>query len=306
MDAVQHVPNRICRHAKGFSLISLVIGLGVGMLAIELGIQCLGIGHRQWVATEKSLSADRNSRTLFLSLKQDLHACGYRGLRYNDAHYAVEESMDIPTITAVHGMTAPNVSQEFNPAWRSRLLPGSDILIISDIPIAHWALERQGPSVLQLKENGRHGVGVDHIKAEQRALIADAQGAAWLRVAAVDEVQKRITAHEKIHRIYGKEAIFTPVERVSYFVARSARDLKHRYALWRRVEGRNAEELLQGIKAFNLQYNVLDSGVCALGKYFSAASITDWSLICRVRVIWVDEMRSQSYSAEIGVGRGTW
>jgi len=213
--------NRIYSHAGGFSLISLVIGLGVGLLVIELSVHWLGISRRQWHVTAQSLLADRNSRTLFLSLKQDLNACGYRGFRQQEAHYPVEASPDTPTVSAIRGRTASTASRAVDPAWRSRLLRQSDILEIADIPVAHWTVQTQGSDFVQLKEKVSNKGGRLKINRGQRALMADAQGAAWLTVKAVYETQKRIVLHPKIHRIYGKNAAFTPVQQVTYLVARS-------------------------------------------------------------------------------------
>ena len=278
------------------------MGLGIGLLAIEMGVQWLSTCLRQWHMAGKSLLADRNSRTLFLSLKQDLNACGYKGFRH-DAHYSIEGPKGVPGAVAVRGITLSALAAELDATWHARLLPGSDVLKISDIPVAYWAVEVHDPKVLQLKSSGSNELGLGHIKKEQRALLADAQGAAWLRVAAVDKIQKRVKLAEKINRVYGKEATFTPVEQVTYFVARSTRDSKQRYALWRQVQGENPEELLQGLEAFNVQYNVLESGICCLEKYRSAAQIADWSSICHMRVTWKDAEKSKPFSAEIGVGR---
>jgi hypothetical protein len=222
----------------------LVIGLGVGLLVVELGVQWLGISQKQWNTTKKSLVADRNSRTLFLSLKQDLNACGYRGLRQGDAHYPVETASTGSVVTTVKSKPVSTAYQAFDSKWRSRLLPDSDILEIADIPAAHCAIERQASDFLQIKKNGNEACRVN---AGVRGLIADAQGAVWLHVADVDKIRQRIIIKNKTHRTYGKGAIFTPVEQVIYFVARSSRPPKKRYALWRRVKDRQSEELLEGI-----------------------------------------------------------
>jgi hypothetical protein len=88
----------------------------------------------------------------------------------------------------------------------------------------------------------------------------------------------------KMHRTYGKGAIFTPVAQVIYFVARSSRDPKKRYALWRRVKGQTSEELLQGITAFKALVTDCEWGTCA-------------------RVTWTDDIGSKPLSVEIAVGR---
>ena len=291
MGAARCSSRRIYRHARGFSLISLVIGLGVGLFAIELGVQWLGISRQQWYKTEKSLSADRNDRTLFLSLKQDLKACGYRGVRQRDAHYSVEAPAEESIMLAVQGNTVSSVAQTFSSSWRARLLPDSDVLEIADIPVAHCAVEGQESDVLQLKDDGNDVCAIDRIKVGMRALLADAQGAVWLRVAEVNKKQKRVKLRTTIHRIYGKEAIFSPVVQLRYFAARSKCDPKKRYALWRRVKEENptvkeedSEELLLGITAFS-------------------ASIIEAIEGNRVRVTWSDDTRSQSSSVEISVSR---
>jgi hypothetical protein len=287
-------PHTIYRHASGFSLISLVIGLGIGCLAIELAIQCLSMSQKQWLLTQKSLSFNRNRRSIFLSLRRDLHLAGYRGLRDTDLHYPVAESNEL----------IPSELKKDKEDWRSKILPGSDILTINDVPLGHWSVERQGSDFVSLKKYSHSGLGVSHIKAGQRVLIADARGAEWLKIKTVEKIPQRVVFSEKIGRVYGENTVVTPVEQLYYFVARSDRDSNKRYTLWRK-SGQGAEELLQGITAFNVQYRLLKSGVCENDKYWPAEHLTDLSLICGVCVTWVDENHAKPYSIDISLGHGT-
>ncbi len=285
--------HQIYRHAGGFSLISMVIGLGIGLLAIELALHCLSMSHKQWVLTQKSLSFNRNHRSIFLSLRRDLNLAGYRGLRDTDRHYPVAESRVLSASTL----------KKRKENGHSSLLPGSDILVIQNVPVGHWRVEKQGPDFLWLEKYSHNGLGLGHIKTERPALIADAQGAAWLSIKTVKKRQQSVELNEKIARHYGKNAVFTPVEQLCYFVASSARHANNRYTLWRQ-SGQNTEALVEGITAFNVQYKLLESGICNQDQYWSTDSVPERSLICGVRVSWADENHTQTHSIDISVDQG--
>lgn len=313
MDYARRPSYKISGYTRGFSLISLTMGLGLGLLAVELAVYWLGISRKQWAATSQSLSASRDTRTLFLSLQQDINACGYWGLRENDAHYPVEVPAHEPQLWSIRGMAVsglPLASESneknwsfYKPVWRDRLLSTSDILLLANIPMAHWAVDVD-PSGLLLRIKGNHKdvLGLDRInKTRQHAVIADAKGAAW-REIAVDEQKKCIKLHIKLHRTYGKELMLTPIEEVAYFVARSSRDPKQRYALWRQIRGKNPEELLQGLTQFCLHYALSASGICDVDHYVPSDKITDWSRVCRVRVTWRNETLQSPFTVDVVAG----
>ena len=109
MEAARGASHRFYRDTQGFSVISLVLGLGLGLLVLELCIYCLNLSCRQWKTTRETLFNSRNTRTVFLSLRQDLQAAQY-----------------------TQGATAENPPQTLNASFRSRLLPGSDIITLGD------------------------------------------------------------------------------------------------------------------------------------------------------------------------------
>ena len=237
------------------------------------------ISRRQWHQTGQGLLADRNNRSIFLSLKQDMDAFVYLG-----------------------GITSPAVNGKTVALDNTveALLPGSDRLNIRDIPMAFCPVQaNMGHAFVSAKGACQKKLSFHPVKPGNRALLMDDTGGEWVRIAEIRDTGFQLSS--PIERVYGDNAHLIPVEKVTYFVSLAPYGTTKAYTLFRRIEGYDAMGLVGGILGFNVQYALQQNGRCHPGHYFYANQVKDWSDVCRMRVTWRLQHSPRPLQVEFGV-----
>ncbi len=266
----------------------------------------------QWYQVFKiSNFAEKNKKTIFdirntvfQFVRQDIQSSGYRGCRTQDQHFPLRrnfENVGIPyqflkTDRAVFGFKAiTGVCQQHIPQKFCSLIPkSSDVLVVYQVPQKIYLLKQSminPEDPVLLEEGGR-------IQKNAMVLISDIERGDYF---IANDVHNEKIFHQLgqnssalLSKCYQKGTEVTALQTVAYYLAIPDRPQAQSgsYSLFRSDITQKAEEIVEGVVGFSVEYGffepsdmLLDGGSAAL-QYYPAEQIKpeQWVRVCMVRL----------------------
>lgn len=296
---IYHSRNRLL----GGSLISLLISLSLGLFILEAVISWHQVLKRSFIAAKLKREDLEIGRTVFQFMSNDIKFSGYRGLRTLDENFPIKANFVSHKIpfrfyqyhVPVFGFRSTgNNCLEYLPLKScKRIQENTDVIIIYNIPNQIDSLQYAMQTPLDVLET--HSTQ----KRQKNAMfiISDAESAD-LFVATEIEPGRIFHAgstegnlSSAFSKAYGVGAEVIALETVMYYLGVSERSTagKPRIALFRDNLFQKAEELTEGIRELNIEYQIHEPTMGMQYRRAEEMSDTLWHWVESVRITVLTE-----------------
>ncbi|HEV2524352.1 MAG TPA: PilW family protein [Gammaproteobacteria bacterium] len=243
-------------------------------------------------------------RTLFQFIRHDLQSSGYRGCRTQDHNFPIRRNFEkngipykfLKTDRAVFGFEATTgVCQQHIPRkFCDSLRKNSDVLVIYNIPqkvnfLKHSMVNPDDAIFIQA--GGR-------IQKNAMVLISDVQQGDFFIANDVEneKIFHQLGANSTLllSKCYQQDAEVTELQTIAYYLGSHHRSsaLRGTYSLFRSDIRQKAEEIVEGIVDFSVEYGFFESSDASFDgapekfQYYAAAEVKpeQWALVRMVRL----------------------
>ena len=283
--------HRIYRRSLGFSLIQALISFTLSLLIVA--------GVFSWHQVVKTILIKFKDKRAHLTvgstalqlIMNDLKYSGYRGCRSLDENYPVRLHMVSHVIpyqfyalqSAVMGFVANSACKKQLPeATCDRLKPGTHVLVIYNIPRTVTSLKRS-------LENPSDDIFVAAAESMQKhhslILVNDCYTADIFVAEDVDKGEGKIfrkispqsNASRELSKAYQAGSEVVELSLVAYYVG-------HENTLFRDDLSHEAQKVLQGVRALEMEYALPIGGEGIHYRHSQALTASDWPLVVGVRL----------------------
>jgi len=299
------------RRSRGFGVVELMVAMAISLLLLS-GVISIFVSSKSSYETNERLSRiQENGRFALNSIMTDLRASGFVGCARQPTYLST--SLNNATTLQWNFLAGPVTgfqatgASTWSPAMDASIpspLSGSDVVVVRAPVRERVALPLTtdigaATNTLQVAAGSTNGVATgDIVLAYSCEAISVFQVSGYASGTGVISHVANATgqvpgnANNTVNYSYRRDVTYVvPVETVAYFVAPSSRvgDASDpapagTTSLWRRRGLNAAEELVEGIEQFQVQYGVDTNGDVIVDEYRTADNVTDWNDVISVSV----------------------
>ena len=288
----------------GYGLVNLLVSMTLGLMMLVAAMQWYYVSKNSYFLEKNKKEILDRGRTLFQFVRHDLKVSGYRGCRTQDKNFPIRRNFEkhgtpykflktdraVFGFKAVAGLCGQHVPQKFCDSMPKN----SDVLVVYNIPqtinvLQHSMLNPDDP--IFIEAGGR-------IQKNAMVLISDLQqGDFFIANDVKDEKifhQLGLNSSFLLSKSYQKDAEITELQTIAYYLGLPDRSsaLLGTYSLFRSDIRQKAEEILEGIVDFSVEYGFFESnnasveGTAQKFRYETAAQLKSeqWALVRIVRL----------------------
>jgi len=310
--------SRSLRRSDGFALVELLIGIALGVLAVSAALLFFAANKRHFLVQLEATRLQENQRFVVQFLTRDIRGAGYRGCAGDKGPFFntlnAPNTLEHDFRTGIEGFdnvpeTLPGPLAGTFAGARRVPIAGTDVLVVRG-PAGDASGVRAESTATQIfavirsrKTNACTG-GVNRINGicpGDYLLISDCQKARIFQVGSI-EGSGAIThsgsnsgpgsangtwsgAAVSPHARFGTDS---EIIRYATFIYYLASNPGGEPALYRKVTGRRAEELVEGVEDMQILYgeNIDADADGTPDRFVAAAGVIDWDNVTAIRV-WV-------------------
>lgn len=287
------------KRAQGYTIVEMMIAITLGMM-VTAGVAAVLVSSSTLFRNSDTRAEIQQGARFALSLlEEDVRLAGYTGC-YNrhifasltnrvKAPDAFNHRYTVPLtgFEAVGAGWAPTIEASVGQMGNHRPVAGTDVLVVRAPIGASLPLSADMPTTVNAIALTR----ADKLDNGTLAVISDCNIADVFRVTGKPDgnsvlhtdVLNTSTALSKPYQAL-RNAQVTPLGTMSYFVAPSAAGVAGERSLWRQVNGDTAEEAVEGVHDFQVEYGVGSSIDLAAQRFVRANALTPASIVVAVRL----------------------
>ncbi|HXH55584.1 MAG TPA: PilW family protein [Gammaproteobacteria bacterium] len=288
----------------GYSLVNVLVSMTLGLVILAAAMQWYHVSKISHLSEKNKKEILDIGRTLFQFIRHDLQSSGYRGCRTQDQNFPIRRNFEkngipykfLKTDRAVFGFTAAaGVCQQHIPQkFCDNLLKNSDVLVIYNIPqkvnLLKHSMVNPGDAIF-IQSGGR-------IQKNAMVLISDVQQGDFFIANDVEneKIFHQLGANSTfvLSKCYKQNTEVIELQTIAYYLGIPDRASAPRgtYSLFRSDIRQKAEEIVEGIVDFSVEYGFFESNDASLDgarekfQYYAAAHVKpeQWALVRMVRL----------------------
>jgi type IV pilus assembly protein PilW len=288
----------------GYSLVNVLVSMTLGLVILVAAMQWYHVSKISELSEKNKKEILDIGRTLFQFIRQDLQSSGYRGCRTQDQNFPIRRNFEkngvpykfLKTDRAVFGFEgAAGICQQHLPQkFCDSMRKNSDVLVIYHIAQKINLLKRSmvnPDDAIFIQAGGR-------IQKNAMVLISDVQQGDFFIANDVEneKIFHQLGANSTalLSKCYKQDAEVTELQTIAYYLGIPDRSsaLRGTYSLFRSDIRQKAEEIVEGIVDFSVEYGFFESSDGSLDdarekfQYYAAAHIKpeQWALVRMVRL----------------------
>lgn len=279
----------------GYSLISLLISMSIGMVVVAGAGTWYQIVHKQYLIQKSTQAVLTRVRTVFQFLSEDLQTSGYRGVRSRDPNFRITKHMAVQYKHPMEYRLLFPLDRRLVFGFAKQAHPfcseNRDVLVIYDIPRNRTLLGSDmlnaKDRILSLQKSG--------IQEGALVLIADyMQGDLFVTNQVIDQsiFHQNISANttdtlSKLYKIQDKTEVMELQRVIYYLKPLTIQTAKTAYGLYRKDvlnPHTAAQELVRGITTFSLLYGLGNAQYKNASQMEDSLSNSDWLRVLSVKI----------------------
>ncbi|MDX1803890.1 MAG: PilW family protein [Alcanivorax sp.] len=289
--------NAVKRHKKqrGLGLVEIMVAMLVSALLVAGVVRIFVSNKETYVIQDQMSRLQEDGRFGFQFLMKDIRMAGYFGCGRN---HKVQNNLNGNTSFAYNFGGAPVVGYHAqNGAWTPTLDPyisnlnpdtGSDILVIRRADSASVNLrppyaDKNNPATTLVEKNHDFDAG-------QIVAVSDCTNVTIVQVTGVSSGNSSVThntgaqtpgnSDKSLGHNYGEGATISQMVLSVYYI-KTGTDGP---ALFRKIEGKDPEELISGVQEMRFSYGLDTNGDGLLDTYSDTLDVTQQSQVISIRV----------------------
>lgn len=285
-------PNRMPRHARGFSLVELMVAMTLSLVLLAGALSILYSSKVTYAENDRIARLQEAGRTVVELILRDARAAGFQGCSRPGTLVtpAITNVLNNPT-GLLWNLERPMLGYDGSSGGWSPALPAEITNPTADSDIIVLRTVREGTPSFQLRTTPTgmndpltvaRGQDVD-LPVGSTLVINDCQGASIFAVSSFTPVNGTTATIEhaaggtpgnasaSLGRVYQENARLTQLDSVIYYVRDSGTGLGP--ALWRKIGNDPEEELIEGVENLQFLYGVDTNADLLADRYDTAAQV---------------------------------
>jgi type IV pilus assembly protein PilW len=300
------VPVAARSHARGFSLVELMVAMALSLLLLSGVVAVFMSSRASYEATDKLSRIQENGRFALDEIARDVRSAGYVGCARAPTDLSTSLNSNTNLLYnfldgAVRGFQFTSATT-WTPAVDTAVVTspadGSDVLALripkrDATPLRLQADMSSGTDTISVPNTTTAGLAAGDIAL---AYSCEAQSFFYVTGFAGGVISHATTsgvtpgnANDNVNYAFRRNAEVLPVQTVVYYVRQSSAAAAgtgpaDANSLWRKVGDAAPQELVEGVQQMQLQFGVDTTGDAVVDSYADANAVTNWANVYSVSI----------------------
>lgn len=272
---------------RGFTLIEVLIVLGLGMILITLLNRVYFQTQETHNRQQERMALQKKRLNLQALFRQEFSEAGYLGCRKLTENFLRENFVVLDALGFKSGikgyepLTKQNWAPNLKGFLRNRVNTLNDVIEVFKIHPLGYGKQSTNPHQLEIS-------AARWLTLQDIALISDCEHVEILKINHIsgrDKMRQILTLSKPLNFPYSESSQISVFQKRSFYIRDTGRKNKGNrpiYSLFLLDEQGQENELLDNIESMQIEYGVRQEGGSGV-RYFSAKDIKDWLKVILVK-----------------------